>query len=261
MLKIESRSNERIKYAVSLRESAKNRAQSGEFLIEGARLCRDAAQSGLEIRCAFFTAEALERYGEYINVIKTAARECYELAEHISAKLSETAGSQGVFCICAVPAQKSDGDIEASGKYLALENIQDPSNFGAICRTAEALGLTGLIVCGGCDIYNPKALRAAMGSSFRVNIIMCGNLPQLIKTAAAKGMNTLASTPDSGAADIRAVDFNGGVIAVVGNEGAGVSDETLRECKQTVTIPMHGKAESLNAAAAAAIIAWEMMRA
>lgn len=260
MLKIESRSNEKIKYAASLAESAKKRAESGEFLLEGARLCRDAAQSGIEIRLAFFTGGALEKYGEYINVIKSYAAECFELAPHVAQRLSETAGSQGVFCVCAV-AKKETGDaLDKNGKYIALENIQDPSNFGAICRTAEALGLAGMILCGGCDIYNPKALRAAMGTSLRMKIIMSENLPLLLKSAQAKGMKTLASTPDCGAEDIRIADLSGGVIAVVGNEGAGISEETARACGKAVTIPMKGKAESLNAAAAAAILMWELVR-
>ncbi|MBR2868224.1 MAG: RNA methyltransferase [Clostridia bacterium] len=151
-------------------------------------------------------------------------------------------------------------ELDPKGKYLALENLQDPSNLGAVCRTAEALGLSGLIVSGGCDLYNPKALRAAMGSSLRIPIIETRDIVSLLCSATANGMHTYASVPRSDAVDIRKADLNGGVIICVGNEGSGLSQSTICECETAVTIPMGGRAESFNASAAAAILAWELMR-
>ena len=145
-------------------------------------------------------------------------------------------------------------------RYIFLENVQDPSNLGAGCRSAEALGLDGLIVSGGCDIYNPKALRAAMGSSLRMPVILTENLAGLLAKANAEGMQTLASVPRNTATDIRRVDMRGGVICCVGNEGSGLSEEVIGACKTTVVIPMNGRAESFNASAAAAILAWELIR-
>ncbi|MBQ3044959.1 MAG: RNA methyltransferase [Clostridia bacterium] len=260
MEKITSRANEKIKYAARLGESASLRKETGEFLLEGARLCFDAAQTGIEIRQAFFTSKALWKYEEYVTDIIAKSSVCCEIGAEVSQKLSGTESSQGVFCICSMKPQPESELLNTSGKYIALENLQDPSNLGAICRSAEAIGLDGLIVSGGCDIYNPKALRAAMGSSLRMNILSVDNLDEIISAANEKGMLTLASVPRNTAEDIRTVSMSGGVICCVGNEGSGLSRQVIEKCKKQVVIPMNGRAESFNASAAAAILAWELKR-
>ena len=260
MEKITSRANEKIKYAVRLGESASLRKETGEFLLEGARLCFDAAQTGIEIKQAFFTSKALLKYEEYTGDIIAKSSVCCEISAEVSQMLSGTENSQGVFCVCSKKAQPEAELLSTSGKYIALENLQDPSNLGAICRSAEAIGLDGLIVSGGCDIYNPKALRAAMGSSLRMNIISVENLGEFICEANKKGMLTLASVPKNTAEDIRTVSMNGGVICCVGNEGSGLSQQVIEKCTKQVVIPMNGRAESFNASAAAAILAWELKR-
>lgn len=260
MEKITSRTNEKIKYAVRLGESASLRKETGEFFLEGARLCFDAAQTGIEIKQAFFTSKALWKYEEYVGDIIAKSSICCEISAEVSQKLSGTENSQGVFCICSMKAQPEAESFNTSGKYIALENLQDPSNLGAICRSAEAIGLDGLIVSGGCDIYNPKALRAAMGSSLRMNVISVENLAEFISEANENGMITLASVPRNTAEDIRTVSMSGGVICCVGNEGSGLSKQVIGKCKKQVVIPMNGRAESFNASAAAAILAWELKR-
>ncbi len=260
MEKITARTNEKIKHAVRLGESASLRKEAGEFFLEGARLCFDAVQTGIEIKQAFFTAKALWKYSEYVDSIIAASGISYEIGAEVSQKLSDTENPQGVFCVCAMRADFSSEKLNPAGKYIALENLQDPSNLGAVCRSAEALGLDGLIVSGGCDVYNPKALRAAMGSSLRMPVISAENLVQLINEANASGMQTLASVPRSTATDIRKVSMQGGVICCVGNEGSGLTDEVINACKMQVVIPMSGRAESFNASAAAAILAWELKR-
>lgn len=260
MEKITARTNDKIKYAVRLGESASLRKEAGEFFLEGARLCSDAVQTGIVIKQAFFTAKALRKYSDYVDDIIAKSGICYEISTEVSQKLSGTENPQGVFCICEAKKQPDADEIRPDGKYIALENLQDPSNLGAVCRSAEALGLDGIIVSGGCDIYNPKALRAAMGSSLRMNVVSTENLGDLIDSANAKGMLTLASVPRNSATDIRTVSMNGGVICCVGNEGSGLTEETIEKCKLKVVIPMSGRAESFNASAAAAILAWELMR-
>lgn len=260
MEKITARTNEKIKYASHLAESASFRRESGEFLLEGARLCSDAAQTGIEISMAFFTAKALWKYPEYIERITPVSGICCEISAEVSQKLSGTENSQGVFCICRMRRGEAEPSLMPGGKYLALENIQDPSNLGAICRSAEAIGIDGLVVSGGCDIYNPKALRASMGSMLRMEVAETADLPAVLARANGSGMLTLASVPNSDAEDIRAVDKHGGVVCCVGNEGSGLSEGAIAACAKRVTIPMGGRAESLNAAAAAAILAWELKR-
>lgn len=258
MLEITSKTNEKIKYAVRLGESASFRRRQNEFFLEGARLCRDAVLSGVPVRQAFFTEAALVRYAPYADIIRAKAEECYTVSDDTARKLAATEESQGVFCICQGLKLPCSADaLNPEGRYLALENVQDPSNLGAVCRTAEALGV-GLIISGGCDVYNPKALRAAMGSSLRTELLLISDLPALLQAADAKGMLTLASTPREDAENFCSLTLPKGVICAVGNEGNGISDATFAACKKAVTIPMAGRAESLNASAAAAILIWEL---
>ena len=256
---ISSRSNEKIKQLVKLSASSKQRREQGLFVLEGARLCFDGAISGALIESAFFTGEALEKYREYADAIILKAENCYEISKEVSAALSDTKSPQGVFCLCRKSGRKAS-EIDSNGCYIALDNLQDPSNLGAVARTAEALGVDGLVVGGGCDVYSPKAQRAAMGALIRIDVREVPSLPEFIARCRAKGMKTYASTPAAGSLKIDEADFSGGVVCVIGNEGAGVSEEVFEACENKVTIPMAGRAESLNASAAASIIMWELVK-
>ena len=261
MERLSNKANEKIKFAVSVRDNVKVRRSDGCFFLEGARLCADAAQSDTEFVRAFFTESSLRKYSDYVHAIVARCTECYLVTEEIAAKLSDTQNPQGIFCICKSKIRLADADkIRSDGKYILLESVQDPSNLGAVARTAEALGLDGVIVSGGCDIYNPKALRASMGSLLRLPVYHCVDLPAFLLSASQRGMLTLASTPDSSCAKINETDLSGGVVCIVGNEGNGVTRETADACDMCVTIPMSGRAESLNASTAAAILMWEMIR-
>jgi TrmH family RNA methyltransferase len=260
--KITARNNDKIKYACSLAASASKRRESGEFLLEGARLCSDAARSGVEIVRAFFTADAVSDYAQYVREVEAVCGECYEISGEVARKLSDTGTPQGVFCVCGMK-DHSPAPLKEGGRYLMLENVQDPSNLGAILRTAEALGIDAVIVSGGCDIYNPKALRAAMGSSLRVDIVTPDDPASFIGSNSGGGIHFLACVPSADALEIgNAVkDFSGGTtVCVLGNEGNGLTKETIDACDVRVTIPMRGRAESLNVSAAAAIAAWELVR-
>jgi len=261
MERLTAKSNDKIKAAVSVRDSAKVRREQHLFFLEGARLCGDAAENSVEIIRSFFTSQALEKYPKQTGTIIANSKENYLITDELASKLSDTQNSQGIFCVCKESQKQADTDkIIPDGKYILLENVQDPSNIGAISRTAEALGIDGMIVCGGCDIYNPKALRASMGSALRLDILACDNAVELIKKLNDMGISTLASTPQTNSAVITDVDMSAGVCCVVGNEGNGITPETMAACSLKVTIPMRGRAESLNASTAAAILIWEMMR-
>lgn len=256
---LDSVSNEKIKQAVKLRESAKYRRESGRFFLEGLRLCRDAAESEVQIFSLFFTEEAYEKYTRDIDFIGSKAESSFMISPACRDKLSDTKTSQGVFLICGFLPSCEESGMDPSGKYIALENIQDPANLGAVCRTAEALGIGAAVLCGCCDIYNPKAQRAAMGSLLRLPIITTQDLPGFLTDLKNKGMTVLSTTPDSSAEPITKVCMSGGVIAVIGNEGNGVTEQTQSVCRR-ITIPMKGRAESLNASMAAAVTMWEIMR-
>ncbi len=254
-LSITSRANPRVKAAAALLD-ARERKKTGLFLAEGARLCEDAALSGAGIETLFITPEAAKAYPSAFGAVSAAASNTYYIDAAVAEKLASTAGTQGFFCVCR---QRTDPPApEAGGFYLITDRIQDPENLGALSRTAEAFGAAGMYVCGGCDIYSPKALRASMGALLRFPVQKCENAPDAVRLCAERGLRVFAAVVHRNAADLRALPPLAGCALVIGNEGSGVSEETLAVCTDLVTIPMPGRAESLNAAAAGAVLMWEL---
>lgn len=259
---ITSRKNEIIKHAARLSSSSEYRREQGLFLVEGARLCGDAAKSGMTIRILFFTAQAEEKYGDYLSTIHPVAEQVYEVEPHVAALLTETKTPQGIFCVCEMPVRTQGlTHMEFEHHYLALENIQDPANLGAVLRTAEALGIGGVVLAGSCcDVFSPKVLRASMGAVFRLPFFVADDMAAAAERMNARGFVTLAAVPDEKAQKITELRFQKPTVIVVGNEGNGLTEEAIAACSGSVTIPMLGRAESLNASASAAILMWEMMR-
>lgn len=260
MERITSRQNKTVRDAGALLSSPEERRRRGEFLCEGARLCQDAARSGVEVVRCFVTEQAMEKYARYLEPVLAVSGESYLIADHVAGLLSDTRHPQGVFCQCRWP--RGLGDLPQEGPSLAvLEELQDPGNLGTILRTAEALGVEQVILLGDCcDPLSPKALRASMGAVFRLKIGLEADSQALCSRLEQRGYGLLASVPDSSALPVTEVDFAGQRYAVfIGNEGNGLRAETISRC-QPVTIPMAGRAESLNASAAATILLWEMAR-
>lgn len=258
---ITSRRNENIQQAAKLLASAQYRSEQGLFLAEGARLCRDAAVSGVEVHKLFCTEQAQQKYADYLRDIVRAAGQVYVIEPHVVSLLSDTKNPQGIFCVCGMSRNKSMLGETKTGRYLALENIQDPANLGAVLRTAEALGIGGVILGGSCcDIYSPKVLRASMGAVFRLPFFVEPDMMDAVSRLNASGFSTYAAVPASDAVPVTKLDFSKPSVIAVGNEGSGLTQETIGACTSRVTIPMRGRAESLNAASSAAILMWEMMR-
>lgn len=258
IFEIDSINNPKIKRACKLASSSKERKQSGLFFLEGLRLCFDASQGETEISEVYFTDKAYEKSTQIIEAIIKKSENAYRISQAVSSKLSQTQTSQGVFCVCKIK-EKKEMPLSAKKKYIALDGVANPDNLGAVCRTAEALGIEAIITGGGCDIYNPKALRASMGSLLRLSVIRTEDLALTLSALKEKGFKVYATTPDSSAQSITQADMSAGTVAVIGNEANGVSDEVFAVCEK-ITIPMLGRAESLNAGMAAAITIWEMMR-
>ncbi|MGN1418389.1 MAG: TrmH family RNA methyltransferase [Acutalibacteraceae bacterium] len=256
---INSPSNEKIKHTVKIAASSRYRKECSQFFLEGLRLCFDAAKSGSKINSVFFTEKAFEKNSEAVGKIMQCAALSFCISESVCAKLAQTQNSQGVFCLCDCDESDEKNEIDYTKKYIALESVQNPDNLGAISRTAEAFGLGGIILSGGCDIYNPKALRASMGSLLRLPVIKTDNMASFLKELEKNGMKIYATTPDSSAEKITEADFSGSAVCVIGNEANGISEEVFAVC-QKVTIPMSGRTESFNAATAAAVTMWEMVR-
>ena len=258
MDKITSRNNELIKGIKKLFTSRKARMQECKFVLEGARLCFDVFNSVYKVNTFLITESAAEKYKKQFEDMLKIADSAYFISEDVADKLGETENTQGVFCVCAIP--QVGYKIAAGKKYIALGSLQDPSNLGAIIRTAEALGIDGGICYNCCDLYNPKALRASMGSILRLPVVLSNNLVDDIEKAKADGFSVYATVPAKDAEDITEIVFPESSISIIGNEGSGISEEVKAAATELITINMLGRAESLNASMAGAITMWEMLR-
>ena len=257
---ITAKDNDLIKHAVKLTASVKYRRETGSFIAEGVRLCRDAADSGSVIEFFLYTEQAARKYAADFDKISRVAQKNISVSESVFNKISDRKAPQGVMCIVkALDKQSVSFKINKRGRYAALENIQDPSNMGTILRTAEALGTDGVILSADCcDVYSPKTVRGSMGAVFRVPMIITESFTEYMAQLTRNGFHTYASTPHK-ADDLHCVDFSQGGIMLIGNEGNGLKQQTIDACFKKVKIPMKGRAESLNAAAAAAILMYKLM--
>lgn len=155
----------------------------------------------------------------------------------------------------------AQGDFSKGGRYLVLDNLQDPGNVGTILRTADAVGVDGVVMCNNCcELYNPKTIRSAMGSVFRLDIYSADTLYEVCGMFGKNGIKTCAAVVDSSAVSVTECDFSGDCAVVIGNEGNGLSAEDANVCDEKITIRMQGNINSLNAAMAGGIILWEMFR-
>ncbi len=255
-LTVTSRENALIKQVIALQTSTKARKEFGLYVLEGLRICSDAAENGEKFEKLIVSDSAVGKYAESINIFSDCAVQCIRIPDNLFKKISDTDSPQGIIALIKIPTVCNLPS--KSGRYIGLENLSDPSNLGAVSRTAEALGVSGLVITNGsCDPYSPKALRASMGTLLRVPLYFTDDI---CKMANEVGLRTIACVVDSDAEKISDIDFCDGDILLIGNEANGLTDKTKALAVKKVTIPMKGKAESLNAAAAAAIAMWEMVR-
>lgn len=258
---ITGRNNDRIKHVCALLRSASARRECGQFVLEGLRLCRDAAVNGCRADSLFFTQKAFDKNAEDLALLSEHAQRAYLVSEDVFAKMSETDSSQGVLSVLPFLAEDEPAALNPCGRYVACENLSDPGNLGAIARTAEALGADGMLLFGHCcDRYNPKALRASMGALLRVPMLPCPKVEEGVAALKAAGLELYASVVDSRAEPIQRAGFHDGSVVFIGNEANGLSDTVTELSDRRITIPIRGRSESFNAAAAAAILLWELMK-
>ncbi len=265
ILHITSRRDPRVRNAAALRDSPGQRRKEGLFLCEGARLCEDAAVSGVKIKACFFTQRAKEKYSRYLEEIARVCEEGYLVEEPVAQLLSSTKTYQGIFCLCESPRMPGGSQREKpfqKSSCVVLENVQDPGNLGGVLRTAEALGVGQVFLLGDCcDPLSPKALRSSMGAVFRLELRKGEDPLTLCRALREEGFTLLAAVPDHSALKVTELSLSSRLCAVfIGNEGNGLREETISLCDKKMTIPMLGRAESLNALSAAAILIWEMKR-
>ncbi len=254
---ITSRENPLIKLVAALQVSSEKRKRNGLFVLEGLRICKDACDNGIKFDKLIVSDAATEKYAADTEKFSLISDECYKIPDSLFKKISDTKTPQGIIAVAKMPVTGSCG-IDKNGKYIALENVSDPSNLGAISRTAEALGVNGIILSSdGCDPYSPKALRASMGTLLRVPVFVTESFDETLKST---GLKRYACVVDKTAESIKEQSFENGSVVMIGNEANGLTNSAKQSADVLVTIPMTGRAESLNAAAAAAIAMWEMMK-
>ena len=253
---ITSKDNPSIKLYRKLSDSKKARKENSLFVLEGARLCFDSSTIPM-IELLIITETAYEKYCDKLSEFKN---NIMKISDELGNKLSDTVNTQGVFAICKIPEKTELCDfVKPDERYIVLNSLQDPSNIGTVIRTADALGIDGVILCKCCDLYNPKVIRGTMGSVFRIKTIET-DFEELISELRTKNIKSFAAIVDKSAKSLIGCDFSGGCAAIIGNEGNGLSENDIALCDEKFTIMMHGSIESFNASTAATIILWEMSK-
>lgn len=249
MERITSVQNNKIKEAAALSDSAKRR-RSGLIVAEGRKLTDELLRCGITpIRC--FVKEGAD------IPQGLAGCELYSVTDAVMKKISTLSTPQDIIAIAREPSCRNIGD---DGMILALDAIQDPSNLGAILRSAEAFGVRTVVLGHGCcDVYSQKTLRGAMGSAFRLNIVS-RELTQFLAEQKARGYDIIGTGLDKSYRTVDKLHMSAKKVVVIGNEGNGISERVKSVCDFGMFIPMSGQNESLNAAVAASIVMWENKR-
>ncbi len=241
---ITSRKNEKAVHMKKLGVSKEYRRISGEFLCDGVKLLEEAVKSGADIRQVFLCGDIQVEIPESARVF-TVTKEVLEAVSPLKTP-------QPVVFSVGMARENLSGDIKNS---IILENMQDPGNVGTVIRTANAFHIKDVILTGACaDPWSPKAVRATMGAVFRQRIREM-TLEEL--ESAGREVPIYGAALSRNARDIRDVELGGCAVAI-GSEGRGLTRELLSICSGELIIPMSPGCESLNAAAAASIIMWEM---
>ncbi len=245
---ITSARNPKVLFWRSLKDR-KAREASGCFLVEGVRMVREALASSFPVDIV------LVREG--FTAMPSVPKETpvCSMPAHVFDSVSDTKTPQG---IAAVVRRQP---IPLHGRFLlALDGVQDPGNVGTIIRTADAAGFDGLILSPECaDPFSPKVLRSSMGSIFRMGLSFPPSLPDALRDLRAGGYSILSSQLD-GDLFYERKNVAGSFVLIIGNEGAGISPAVQAEATHRLRLPMRGGAESLNAAVAAGIMMYELMR-
>ena len=256
---ITSKDNPVIKLYQKLSDSKKERLQYGLFVLEGLRIVEDALREEARVSHLILTKQAFDRFGDEFLQADLRDTKTLVISNELGNRIASTSTTQGVFAICGIPEEKAPVFAD-NGRYVVLFGLQDPGNVGMIIRTADALGIDGIFMCGSCDLYSPKVIRSTMGSVFRENIYIIGSEDELFEVLKSGGVTTSAAVIDTDAEKVTECGFTGRQAVFIGNEGNGLPAEVSGRCDRRVTIPMNGTINSLNAAMAAGILMWELKK-
>jgi RNA methyltransferase, TrmH family len=232
------------------------RTRAARFLAEGPNLVEAALRRGL-VGEVFATEDALHRYGAMLDGTRV-----HVVTERAAKALSDTVTPVGLVAVCSIPEGRL-ADVLASGPRLVLVavGISEPGNAGTLIRLADAMGADAVILAGqGVDPYNGKCLRASAGSIFSLPVLEVTDTAEVIAALRGIGVRVLATTLD-GEVSLDDAELSTPTAWLFGPEAHGLSPEDAGSADARVSIPMHGVAESLNVAAAAAICLYQSARA
>ncbi|MFC6170630.1 TrmH family RNA methyltransferase [Loigolactobacillus jiayinensis] len=249
MTLITSSKNDLIKTLHKLNRK-KNRTEQQRYLIEGVHLVREALDAQTPIEMILAT----EDFKRVTWV--PASMSIYWLKPEVAQTLSATVTTQGIFAVLPLPTEKLPQSF--NGTWLLLDGVQDPGNIGTMVRTADAAGLSGVVLGeGSADLYSDKVLRAMQGSHFHIPIYQ-GDLNDWLTALKAAQVPIYGSELNPAAVDFHTVPAQPEFALIMGNEGNGMQIDLLAQTEQNLYIPIQGRAESLNVAIAAGILLFQL---
>lgn len=264
---ISSRQNPLVKFVCGLADK-KQRNREGLFRFDGVKLLREAILSGIDVKYIVYRATATGAIEELIaEAESTRDVKAIAVSESVFEKISEERSPEGVITVARMPdihKSRREYAIGRSERLLIAESLRDPGNLGTVIRSCYALGIDTLVITDDCaELYNQRTVRAAMGALFRQRTVSvpAAELGELIAELRSEGRRVYATALSRSSVDIGDAPLRAGDCFVIGNEGHGLTSATVEACTASVIIPMREDAESLNAAAAAAICIWETVKA
>ena len=259
--RITSSSNPKIKEVMAIKRR-KSGAGHASFIIEGPHLLEMALAADTSMSEVFFaeTFGKKEEGQRTLEKLSKCSAAIYEIADHLLHKLAETETPQGIVAVAARKTLHLDGlQLRDHPLLVVSDGIQDPGNLGTIIRTADAAGVDGVVILPGtCDVYMQKVIRATAGSLFNIPVAHAA-VDELLDWLRAHKMN-LAVTVSGAENSFFEVDLDKPAAFVFGNEAHGVQDRLRKAADMLLSIPIYGRAESLNVAASAAICLYEAVR-
>lgn len=269
---ITSRANPFITDTAALTQR-KHREASGLFILEGEKLVREAAEAGLPIVSVIVTESRSKEFAA--RLMPFFEGEIYRdtawrvVSDSCFSKISTEKSPQGVIAVVkhldifkrmAIIYSEELRNLQ-NKRVILLYAMQDPGNLGAVIRSAVAFGAEAVIVSPDCaDLYNPKTVRAAMGSLFHLNILTVEDFASAVRALRAGGRRVLAAELREGAVALDQIALRADDCVIIGNEGHGIPEEISALCDASVYLPISPGAESLNAASAASVFLWELQK-
>lgn len=255
---ITSTANAKVKQVVQWQSKAKERKKDKVYLVEGFKMYEEAPET--QILEVYVAEDAVSKLQNHLQ--EKLTRTGYEVVStEVFRKMSDTQTPQGILTILKQPEYRLEELISQTKPLLVvLENLQDPGNLGTIIRTGEGAGITGVIMSEQTvDIFNPKTIRATMGSIYRVPFVYVKDMQDALEKLHAKGIHTYAAHL-RGKTYYDEFSFKEPTAFLIGNEGNGLRKETADLAEHYLKIPMEGQVESLNAAIATSLLIYEAHR-